>query len=555
MAKHCKKTLDKNKKSKSIENNKKGKFKDSTFGWPESDVKCTDVNDSSALNSKADTQNRSTDSSNAVTFLSGLNGDQSAGANAVQTEKSKIPLKVTAVIVSTLSVVYLSGLVLFSFFMTYPSSKVFNSDISFMTKTGLAEVLTTAHSEYDLHIIGSGLDFVVTNEQADLDIDVNKSTEDIINSQAIAYDWPVEIVKSHVLDDFVSTTLKRHALETLIEDQVLAFNETATDPIDAFVAYSPEEDLFQVVPDVVGTKLSYAAIFEDAETAMLKNQRELNVDESYLLPASVLASDENLNKSLVPANELIKGDISVIHDGETVGALTSAEVANWVVFPGDGSAVLDEEALASGIESFAKGFDSVGSQRTYTRPDGKVITVSGGVYGWSVDSQDLYDKLHEAILGTEDVSIEPHFNSIAASLVPAGEQDWGSYYIDVDLQEQYARFYDGENIIWEADLISGKPSSPTPQGVWAVTGMQSPTTLVGEPLPGETEPEYRTKVQYWMPFQGNAVGFHDATWQPSFGGSMFVSGYGSHGCVNISYSAAEELYSILEYGVPVIVHG
>ena len=45
-----------------------------------------------------------------------------------------------------------------------------------------------------------------------------------------------------------------------------------------------------------------------------------------------------------------------------------------------------------------------------------------------------------------------------------------------------------------------------------------------------------------MPFVGNAIGFHDATWQPGFGGSMYMDGYGSHGCVNLSYGDAEALY-------------
>ena len=56
-----------------------------------------------------------------------------------------------------------------------------------------------------------------------------------------------------------------------------------------------------------------------------------------------------------------------------------------------------------------------------------------------------------------------------------------------------------------------------------------------------------------MPFN-DGVGFHDANWQPDFGGSMYMSGYGSHGCINLPPSAAAELYSLCSIGDVVVVH-
>ncbi len=54
--------------------------------------------------------------------------------------------------------------------------------------------------------------------------------------------------------------------------------------------------------------------------------------------------------------------------------------------------------------------------------------------------------------------------------------------------------------------------------------------------------EYETPVKYWMPFNGG-VGFHDASWQTTFGGSSYQTN-GSHGCVNMPYDVAEN-YSTL----------
>ena len=57
-----------------------------------------------------------------------------------------------------------------------------------------------------------------------------------------------------------------------------------------------------------------------------------------------------------------------------------------------------------------------------------------------------------------------------------------------------------------------------------------------------------------MPFTYSGCGFHDATWQSAFGGTRYKDGYGSHGCVNLSYSDAASLYDIIAVGNAVVVH-
>ena len=64
--------------------------------------------------------------------------------------------------------------------------------------------------------------------------------------------------------------------------------------------------------------------------------------------------------------------------------------------------------------------------------------------------------------------------------------------------------------------------------------------------------EYETPVSYWMPFNGG-IGFHDASWQPTFGGSRYLTN-GSHGCVNTPEANAEKIINNIEKGVPVVVY-
>jgi lipoprotein-anchoring transpeptidase ErfK/SrfK len=49
------------------------------------------------------------------------------------------------------------------------------------------------------------------------------------------------------------------------------------------------------------------------------------------------------------------------------------------------------------------------------------------------------------------------------------------------------------------------------------------------------------------------VGFHDASWQSSFGGSRYKTN-GSHGCINLPVNIAKQLIDIVYVDEPVIVY-
>ena len=65
--------------------------------------------------------------------------------------------------------------------------------------------------------------------------------------------------------------------------------------------------------------------------------------------------------------------------------------------------------------------------------------------------------------------------------------------------------------------------------------------------------EYESFVNYWIAFIGSSYGMHDASWRSSFGGDIWVSN-GSHGCVNMPPKKIPDLYNMVNYGTPVIVH-
>ena len=81
----------------------------------------------------------------------------------------------------------------------------------------------------------------------------------------------------------------------------------------------------------------------------------------------------------------------------------------------------------------------------------------------------------------------------------------------------------------------------TPAGSYPLTYKQRDAVLKGE--------NYRTPVDYWMPFNGG-IGMHDAKWRSSFGGTIYKTG-GSHGCINLPHSVAKKIYENISAGMPV----
>ena len=131
----------------------------------------------------------------------------------------------------------------------------------------------------------------------------------------------------------------------------------------------------------------------------------------------------------------------------------------------------------------------------------------------------------------------------------AAEEEAGTplnTYIDVNIEAQTVTYILDGNIVWESQCVTGDVSKrrTTPTGIFAVYGHVKGTYLTG--------PTWKNWVDYWMPFY-HGCGLHDATWRKTFGGEIYKTN-GSHGCVNLPYDKAKELFEMVTIGTVVIVH-
>ena len=109
------------------------------------------------------------------------------------------------------------------------------------------------------------------------------------------------------------------------------------------------------------------------------------------------------------------------------------------------------------------------------------------------------------------------------------------------------------SVVFETDVVTGKPSTSTPTGLYRILEKKQDKILRGERKPDGSY-GYETPVSYWMRVTWSGIGFHDATWQSAFGGNRYVNGYGSHGCINMPLQKAKELYNMISIETRVIIH-
>lgn len=122
-----------------------------------------------------------------------------------------------------------------------------------------------------------------------------------------------------------------------------------------------------------------------------------------------------------------------------------------------------------------------------------------------------------------------------------------STYVDVSIADQVVTYFENGEAKFQSPCVTGSVAGhhDTPAGTYSIM-----TKVQGKYLVG---PTWKCWVDRWMQFTPDHIGFHDASWRSSFGGSIYQTD-GSHGCVNLPKEAAYSLYDMVSVGTAVVVH-
>lgn len=413
-------------------------------------------------------------------------------------------------------------------------------DVSGMSIPELEEQI----GNYSLRVIerqadGTFLEEEIPGKEIGISYISTEPLEDILQGQN-RYLWFVKQDTDYRTD--APLFYEEPVLEEKIGDLRGFQKEFIEDPADAYIAdYVPGQG-FELVAEKPGNRLNRERTMEAVKAAVesLEEQVDLEAAGCYEEP-KVTLEDEALKKTYEKLQNYTNTVITYTFGAERE-TLDADTIVDWIVLDGT-RASLDRESVKEYVSSLRKKHDTIFHRREFQTSYGETVTINTGDYGWWMDTGQETEELMEMLERGESGERIPVYRQTAASF---DDPDYGDSYVEINLTAQHLFLYQNGECVLESDFVSGNASrgNATPEGIYGITYKERDATLNGE--------TYSTPVSYWMPFNNN-VGMHDASWRSEFGGNIYMTN-GSHGCINLPYAVAQEIYGYVEKGTPVICY-
>lgn len=419
-----------------------------------------------------------------------------------------------------------------------PGTTINTVDVSNKSVEEAAELLPFTMPEVSIHLQdGSTQQFSLSDVGGSYDY--TAELEAILDEQDPSQ-WQQEDGK-----DYLNISPDLSYDESLVRSVVMQIpavtDENATDPVDAYVTRT--DSGFAIVPDQVGTKLDADKLVAAVEAALKKWEYDIDATDCYE-QAAVQTEDLSLTDTQQAITNL---DMLYVNmSGGQSAIIDKATIMDWVVWNQDTNEVsLDLAKVLAKTQELAEEYNTLGTVRTFTTHAGNKIQIGGSAkdtFGYQMDVQTTASRIQNCVLtGTR----EAWAKWPVAGNTRTDENDFGTTYVEVSIQDQHLWYYVDGAVNLETDVVTGAGANSTTPGVFMILDKQSPADLKGE--------GYVTHVSYWMPVTYTGTGLHDATWRTEFGKEIYVSG-GSHGCVNMPLEVVAELYDEIEMGTPVIIY-
>ena len=351
-----------------------------------------------------------------------------------------------------------------------------------------------------------------------------------------------------------ATEYDEKKLSAKISSLVEADTEKQTSPTNAQIILK-NDNTFEIIPETYGTALDTEGLIKLANKAVKSSTEEVNVakeEELYEQPV-VMATDENLVNQEEALNTFLNTEITYQLPNDETRVLGRDTTSQWVSLQDNGYYYIDEAVVADCAANYAAGlakeFNVLRDTRDFESTNAGVIQVDCDTYGRVVDEEEEAAKITEELLSYTSETREPIYSMNNLERDPR----LGGTYVEVDKCDQTVYYYENYELQMASECVTGtetNPSRSTPTGIYSIYMMERGRTLRGAQQ-ADGSYAYSSYVNYWMAFNGG-IGLHDATWRDDFGGSIYWYS-GSHGCVNLPYWAAQELYNMVDIGTTVIV--
>lgn len=314
-------------------------------------------------------------------------------------------------------------------------------------------------------------------------------------------------------------------------------------PENAYISDYVSGQGYYIVPAREGNQLDENKAREEISQAVLTLKPELSFEElEAYIPPEISGDDAGLIHQVQTRNKYVNTVITYTF-GDVRQTLNGDTISKWIGTDENGEPYVSSQEVAAYVKELASEYDTYNKAKVLKTSYGQNVRITGGSYGWRIDQAAEADELAALIRSGQSQVREPIYKQKGAS---RGGTDYGTTYVEINLTAQHLYFYKEGKLVVESDFVSGNEAKgwSTPAGVYSLTYKQRDAVLKGE--------NYRTPVDYWMPFNGG-IGLHDAAWRSAFGGTIYKTN-GSHGCINLPPAVAKTIYENICAGVPVLCY-
>ena len=390
--------------------------------------------------------------------------------------------------------------------------------------------------------------------------------------------------------------------ENTLRQKIVSFPQMQSDamvaPVNATMDYA--DGAYFIVPEEDGTTFDAEAVTEDALVAVreavggvLAIRKETNaagetvehelvlvrepidgavadfsITDDYFAKAEIRSDDPALVGEMNRLNNLIKAHVTYELPGGEKREITPTMLHDWLETDATGKLIRKEETWRAKVEEFVATMcadvDTIDKPHLFKTHDGREITVPGtGYYGYKIDEEAEADALFGLLMAGDVVARTPEYQRMEASS-PDDNYGFGQTYVEISIPEQRLIIYVDGQVVLDTLVVTGMTDGEhdTPTGAFFVYDKQTNKIMRGierdengnakRKPNGEFVYEYEIPCKYWARLTNEGVGMHDYA-RGAYGGNIYRYD-GSHGCINMSLSAAETMWNTVYDYMPVIIY-
>ncbi|MFK8242343.1 MULTISPECIES: L,D-transpeptidase family protein [unclassified Facklamia] len=379
--------------------------------------------------------------------------------------------------------------------------------------------------------------------ELDISTELNELLTQKLNQQKSSQWVPAffGIVRNNI--EVSPQSLKFSEEKLLLLIQQLQLNDESR-PASQSAYINKEENQFSIVPEVYGQQVNPQSLHLAVLKTLNQGQSIVDIANAYIQP-KVKQEDEVISQTMEKLKVMENTSITLTFDGNEV-IIPKERIQSWLYVDEEGQAQVNREEVEDYIRELNNQYAGLFLPRYFESTYQGTVQVQPGTYGWYIDRTQEPDAIIENIHAGGVVKREP---IIGGSGYGMGDSVGGSY-VEVDIANQMMFIYRDWELVLSTPVVTGRVGANTVPGAYQVWNKETPSVLTGHnPI---TNVDYQQPVSYWIAFDDQAQGIHDANWQPTFGGQAYLSN-GSLGCVNTPPSIMGQVYELVDYGMPVII--